>query len=440
MATQNVRFYFGTQAKFDTLVEKNPIALYFIEDTQRLYKGNVLMATGSNATSMAAGLMSIEDKKKLDALVVDGGIDFTPVDSSIVIADGQDGDKTIGVAISTQEGNLVSVKDDGIFAAVESLPIGKIIGLEDRLVAIENASIGGIHYRGSVATTNDLPSDAIQGDLYEVLEDNSEWCFNGEKWFEYGHTVDFSPVAGDGIEVDGSKISVKIAEESHGLVAIDGALMLKLATADYAGALSPIDKEFIDSIPSTYSTIDRVKDTAVQVKYKISDTPEGTLVNYGEKEIRIMCPTGAKFVKQAVGTGGDANTYYITFKTYAPSENVVGYIEHLGDKVDSEILTSFSTDEYGRRYQSTWLGVAKYDEATGAWNYYGNNSTEDKYIGWDYQIDWYDANGIMVASDVIRINLSNEECHNSIQPYYMGGYATIDQIEDLQDNFVWGEL
>lgn len=72
----NVLFYFGTQAKYDALTEKQPLALYFIEDTQRLYKGSVLIATGAAATDQAAGLMSAEDKAHLDALVA-GGVSGT---------------------------------------------------------------------------------------------------------------------------------------------------------------------------------------------------------------------------------------------------------------------------------------------------------------------------------------------------------------------------
>ena len=96
-------------------------------------------------------------------------------------------------------------------------------------------------------------------------------------------------------------------------------------------------------------------------------------------------------------------------------------------KVDSEILTDFSTDKYGRRYQPTWLALAKYDETTDTWTYYGASSSKDRYIGWDYQIDWYDDNGVMIASDSIRINLSNEDCHYEIKPYYVG--AMMAEVE-----------
>jgi hypothetical protein len=159
-----------------------------------------------------------------------------------------------------------------------------------------------------------------------------------------------------------------------------------------------------------------------------------------------MCPADAEFVKQNVGVGGDANTYYMTFKTYAP-QGAVGYKEHLGNQSDSEILTDLKIDEYGRRYQPTWLPLAKYDDATGTWVYYGENSSVGKYIGWDYRIDWYDTNGVMIYTDSIRINLSNEACHNNIKPYYVADYATSQEVdalrqsvEDLQDDFTWGEM
>ena len=155
-------------------------------------------------------------------------------------------------------------------------------------------------------------------------------------------------------------------------------------------------------------------------KYEVTDVPVGTLVDYRDKEIRIMCPADAEFNKQAVGVGGDANTYYMTFKTYAPSDNAVGYIEHVNGQVDSQILTDLKTDEYGRKYQPSWLGLAKYDEATDTWNYYGKSSSVNRYIGWDYQIDWYNADGKIIDTYSVRINLSNEACHNNLEPYYMG--------------------
>ena len=164
---------------------------------------------------------------------------------------------------------------------------------------------------------------------------------------------------------------------------------------------------------------DEAEEKYEKVKYEIADVPMGTLIDYSDKEIRVMCPANAVWTKQSVGAGGDANSYYMTFKTYAPDDNAVGYIEHLNGESDEEILVDLKTDEYGRRYQPTWLAIAKHDESTDTWTYYGKDSSTEKYIGWNYQIDWYDADGVVIASDSVRINLSNEDCHSAVEPYYM---------------------
>lgn len=158
-------------------------------------------------------------------------------------------------------------------------------------------------------------------------------------------------------------------------------------------------------------------------KYEISCVPEGTLVDYREKEIRVMCPADTKWAKQSVGLTGNANMYYMAFRAFAP-EGAVGFKE--GDQgviIDEyfDFNGDFAgTDEFGRNYSICWLALASYDEATGTWTYFGNNSTKDKYVGWTYVVEWYDANGVIIESSSVRINLSNETCHYVIEPYYVG--------------------
>jgi hypothetical protein len=235
-----------------------------------------------------------------------------------------------------------------------------------------------------------------------------------------GTSISGNYAAGSGLQLVDGTFSIKLADTTHGLQCVDGTMSIALATKESDGAMSAEDKLIVDSIPSVY----------IARKYDISDTPAGTLVNYGEKEIRVMVPADAEFVKQNVGTGGNANTYYMTFKTYAP-QDAVGYKEHIGNQADSEILTDLKTDEYGRRYQPTWLGLANFDETTGTWVYRGKKSAEYQYIGWDYRIDWFDENGVMIYTDSIRINLSNEDCHTNTKPYYMANYATLDEMDAL---------
>ena len=86
----NVIFKVGTKDLFDALEQKDTNTLYWLEDVQELYKGNLLFATGKTASQTAAGLMSAEDKVKLDNLSAGTVAGLTPVDATIVIADGEE--------------------------------------------------------------------------------------------------------------------------------------------------------------------------------------------------------------------------------------------------------------------------------------------------------------------------------------------------------------
>ena len=161
------------------------------------------------------------------------------------------------------------------------------------------------------------------------------------------------------------------------------------------------------------------------VKYEVTHYPDGTIVSYMDKEIRILCPADTEFVRQNSGAGADTSAYYIGFKAYAPA-NAVSFKEDTDKVINDPEMYSFEnndfagTDKYGRKYSIIWLPVAKYNETDGTWKYYGENSTKAKYIGWYYSVEWYDANGKLIDGDTIRINLSNESCHNNPEPYYMG--------------------
>ena len=181
-------------------------------------------------------------------------------------------------------------------------------------------------------------------------------------------------------------------------------------------------QELDSDVANLEKEIDVVKNIYNKIGYEITNTPVGTLVDYRDKEIRVMCPKTVVFEKQSVGATGNANMYYMAFKAYAP-EGAVSFKE--GDRgVIVDEMFDFNdefagTDEYGRNYSVCWLALASYDEASDTWNYFGKGSTEDKYIGWTYVVEWYNADGIVIASDSIRINLSNEDCHNTFIPSYV---------------------
>lgn len=385
----NVIFKFGTRAQYDALITKEEHTLYWLSDTQELMKGDVCYGKGSNATQQAAGLLSSEDKKKLDELSATGVFNLVPSDASVIVGEA-DGNKTIGIQLSKVEGNILTIKDDGLFAKVETMPLESVIGLKERLEAVEQAVVGGVHYRGAVDTYDDLPVDAAEGDLYEVREDASEWCFNGEKWFEYGKTVD--------IDLSG-----------------------------FAGK-------------------DEVRSIAKLVNYEVSHKPYGALVNYADEEIRVMCPADTAWALQTSGAGSDPNAYYIGFKAYAPSDDVVSFKEDLAEIITDNTMYYFENndfagiDEYGRKYSIVWLPAAKYDEESATWIYHGDKSSEEKYIGWYYSVEWYNADGKKVAADTIRINLSNENCHANAAPYFMQKYAKVEDVQAVENAMKWQDI
>jgi len=110
----NVIFRTGTLEQYKALLTKDANTLYWLEDVQQLWKGDKLYAAGLPATAELAGLMSSEDKAKLDSLGT-GVIGLTSVDKSIVIR-ADEGATDIGVALSARPGNVLSLEEDGLYA------------------------------------------------------------------------------------------------------------------------------------------------------------------------------------------------------------------------------------------------------------------------------------------------------------------------------------
>ena len=268
----NVLFKFGTKAQFEAIATKSETTLYWLTDTQELYKGDILFGKGIEATQSAAGLMSAEDKAKLDALVSGGISGLTPVDGTIVITDADDGGKSIGVAISAEAGNILVKKDDGLYVNSS----GSIDVPEYEIEKQETAEDGyAVSYKlkktvgeasSYVGDVINIPKDMVleSATLESVTEENVPYL-GAAIGDPYIHMVfnDASAsainvpvkglvdtyIAGDGIAIVDNVISVKIADNANGLVAVDGgALFINLATADSAGAMSAEDKAALDAL------------------------------------------------------------------------------------------------------------------------------------------------------------------------------------------------
>ena len=218
----------------------------------------------------------------------------------------------------------------------------------------------------------------------------------------------------------------------------DGKIKIKFGNGVNAWVDLPYFGGECESLDDLRAIIDKIENTYETKKYEITNVPKGTLINYKDSEIRVMCPVDAEFTLQNVGPTGNPNAYYMAFKVYAP-DNAVSFKE--GDR--GVIIDSMFTfeddfagiDEYGRKYSICWLALASYDPNTKEWTYYGKNSSTKKYIGWDYVVEWYDAEGIKIGFDGIRINLSNESCHYNNEPYFMGA-INIDKLVQNEGQYL----
>ena len=106
-------FEIGTKAEYEALIKKDEDVMYWITDTQELYKGTVRYAVGKEATDEEAGLMSAEDKSFIESLkdLVDSGV----ISANISVANGAK-IGTYGISIYSDE-----VDDNAFTPAVMSL-------------------------------------------------------------------------------------------------------------------------------------------------------------------------------------------------------------------------------------------------------------------------------------------------------------------------------
>lgn len=311
----------------------------------------------------------------------------------------------------------------GIFAELEKKANAENVYTKDETEAAIATAIAGINHleRKIVASVDDIDVSAEGADKYIYMVPSAD-AEAGNGYDEY--------------------MVINGAVERIGNTKVDLSGYVK--TEDFDAL-----KAIVNDVPETYLTKNEAKDTLLHQEYEISNKPVNTLVDYRDKEIRVMCPADTAWELQNVGANGDASKYYIGFRAYAPNDNVVSFKEDLAQTIADTTMYYFEGNEfagidaYGRKYSIVWLPVAKHNDDD-TWTYYGKGSSETKFVGWYYSVEWYNAEGKVVASDTIRINLTNEDCHNAIVPFYVSNIAdkAINNIKiggtllDVVDNTV----
>lgn len=425
---QNVRFYSGTKQQYLGLTSYNPMALYFCTDTGELYRGDQCISDGIRIVPTHADLPKLS--QAADGIVY-------------LVHDSRNGymlspDRTEWVqTIYAPATDAYIVPEDEIYNTVTT--VGAVRDVEAKIYQrIEELSAGGatanlIPIDGSIVIKDNKINVGISSEPGNALTKMADGLY-------VGTSTSGNYAAGLGLQLVDGTFSVKLADTTHGLVAVDGALALNLATKDSDGAMSKEDKAFIDAIPDIY----------MAYRYEVSSKPKGTIVDYRDKEIRIMCPSDTKWKPQNSGAGADANLYYIGFKAYAP-DGAASFKEDLAEIITDNTMYYFNDnsfagiDEHSRKFSIVWLPVAK--NTDGVWTYYGVNSNKTKYIGWYYSVEWFDESGMIIGTDTIRINLSNENCHNNIKSFYGAENDVTTEVTELQEtiaemqeNYSWSDM
>lgn len=177
----NVIFKAGTRDQYNALPVKDENTLYWLTDANELRKGDQLFGIGSNATESLSGLMSAEDKAKLDQLISAGVFDLTATDASILL-EGNPEAKKIHVQISKEPNNSLTLKSDGLFVQSGGQPHADIAeyAIEKQSVATEGSSatyrlkktVGGVP--SYVGDPIDIPQDKVvkSGSIQTVKVEN----------------------------------------------------------------------------------------------------------------------------------------------------------------------------------------------------------------------------------------------------------------------------
>lgn len=267
----NVIFKQGTRAQYDAITVKDVNTLYWLTDSQELFKGEVLYSKGTEATALASGLMSAADNAKLDSLAAGGAIGLTAVDASVILGSDENG-TTIGVQVSKEDGNALELKEDGLFVPTVSASGAVEFAIEAQETPEEGyaATYKLKRTEGEDATyvgdAINIPKTAVlSGGTYGVVETAGipyEGAEVGDPYVdltvadeEESHI--YIPLkglvdtvkAGDGVKVENNTVSIKLDEtNANGLAVGEDGLSLAVATATTAGAMSAEDKAALDSV------------------------------------------------------------------------------------------------------------------------------------------------------------------------------------------------
>ena len=281
----------------------------------------------SAATEDEDGLMTSDDKKKLNALsekaeenVIDEvkvngvalaatdkavNVEVAAADNSLTVATDDAGKVTVAAKISATADNSLSVKDDGLYVAVPEIVVPEYSVIKDETA--EAGAIATYHLTKNgvnVGAAINVPKDFLvkSASVEEVAEVDVPYAGAqvGDKYLDFVVNVKageaeedahiYLPVnelvdvytAGNGIEISAANVvSAKVVAE-NGLSVDENGIKLGLANADAAGAMS---KEH-------FAKVEAIEAGAQVNKIEIVKVNDVALeINAEDKSVNVTMPT-----------------------------------------------------------------------------------------------------------------------------------------------------
>lgn len=238
----NVKFYSGTRAQYDSLTSYNPLALYFCDDTGELFKGNVCLSDGIRIVPTRSDLPEL-------SCAADGIVYFIAETKSgyMVAPDRTEWLQTIYSPVT----DAYIIPEEEMYTTVTT--VGAVRDIETKIYKhIEEIVSSGIASKltpvdGSLIIKDNTIDIGISAEPGNALAKKADGLY-----VKTITPVDY--VAGLGLTLVDGTFSVKLADQTHGLVAVDGALSLNLATTTSDGAMSKEDKAFLDELRDSSSS------------------------------------------------------------------------------------------------------------------------------------------------------------------------------------------
>lgn len=358
-----------------------------------------------------------ELKKKLDK-------EFTSEDGETqnIIVNNADGVQIISInPTDGNKGGRLIIRKDGVYY---SNGMTNDVMTADNELATKADIQGAMHFRGTVDTETNLPTNPEEGDIYQITDTEKMVIWNGTAWDEF-HVMDMSGY----VTEDELGVTLKDYATIEALEKGDIKVKIPDATKTEAGLMTPEDKKALADLN------DRANMLGIKL---VQPVVPGVVVNYFDNEMRMMFPADTNWVVNREGK------YFVPIRVYAPSKAKY-FKEEIALEITDPTFYEFTnnefagTDENGVNYSLIWVPVAQ-EESDGTWTYYGAKSTTSHFVGWFYHVEWYDENKLLIGSNIYRINLSNEALLNVSTPYYIAEGVTMEKvnqaIQDALDDYM----